>query len=226
MSAPSFVQTRAQALNLEKQTEALLSKYSTFQNTSTTSPLDEESNLDHSIDEILSKREEVIGSLVRISESDLSLSTSKLQQLQRHKENLNEQKKAYNKIKSIIKDDRNRNNLLFSVRSDIDAHKQRNVSSSHGGPALDSNDYINDERVRAESANNFAERLLQQAYNTRDELLAQRSILNNAQLTMMGTIQLIPGVNVLISKINTRRKRDTVILASVISFCIIILFLY
>lgn len=224
----SFVQTKAQALNLEKQTDVLLSKFSAFQNTSSTSATDEENELNLSISELIAKRDKIIGTLVQISELDLSLSTSKLQQLQRHKEILNDHKSIYHKIKDSISSDRNRNNLLFSVRSDIDAHKQRNISSSTGAgsSAAEANNYINDERVRVDNANNFAERLLQQAYNTRDELYLQRAYLSNAQLTMMSTIQSIPGINVLISKINTRKKRDTVIIATVISICIIFLFLY
>ncbi|CAH2353852.1 golgi SNAP receptor complex member 1 [[Candida] railenensis] len=226
MSSPSFAQTRGQALNLEKQTDAQLSKYSSFQNTSSTSATEEETSIEQSINELLDKRDQIISALNRISESDLSLSTSKLQQLQRHKEIFQEHKSIYDKIKATIKDDRNRNNLLFSVRSDIDAHKQRNVSSGNGGSSQDANNYINEERVRVDSANSFAERLLQQAYTTRDELFSQRNYLNNAQSTMMNTIQTIPGINVLISRINTRRRRDTLILASVISVCIIVIFLY
>lgn len=36
----------------------------------------------------------------------------------------------------------------------------------------------------------------------------------------------IPGINNLISRINTRRKRDTLIMAAVISTCIILILLY
>lgn len=36
----------------------------------------------------------------------------------------------------------------------------------------------------------------------------------------------LPGINNLIGKINTRRKRDTVIMALVISMCTILIMLY
>mgnify|MGYP004712780489 FL=1 len=165
----------------------------------------------------------MINPLVRIAESDISLSTLKLQQLQRHKEILNDHKKVFNGIRATILGDRNRNNLLFSVRSDIDAHKQR--TTQVGGPS-DANDYINQERVRVDGANSLADRLLQQAFHTRDELFSQRGVLANAQLSMMGTIQQFPGLNTLILKINTRRRRDTLILATVISVCIVMLFMF
>lgn len=224
MSSATFTQTRSQALSLEKQTDSLLSRYSGFQNLSNTNSSDEENELSDSISEILQKRDNVVNTLNRISETDNSLSTSKLQQLQRHKEILSEHKRSYAKIQGVISEERNRNNLLFSVRSDINAHKERTTTSNN--PNLNANDYILDESVRVDNANSFADRLLQQAYNTRDELYNQRAHLSNAQLRMMGAVLLIPGINVLISRINTRRKRDTLILATVIAFCILVLFFF
>lgn len=225
MSSATFTQTRSQALSLEKHADTLLSRYSAFQNLSNTSSSDEENELSDSIFENLQKRENVVNTLNRISETDTNLSTSKLQQLQRHKEVLSEHKRSYTKIQGVIKEERNRNNLLFSVRSDINAHRERSSNNSNNRD-LNANDYILDERVRADNANSFAERLLQQAYNTRDELYSQRAHLSNAQLRMMGAVQLIPGINVLISRINTRRKRDTLILATVIAICILVLFFF
>ena len=223
MSSGSFAQTRAQALNFERQTDPLLSRYSACQNSVSSVPLADEAELQDAIQEILAKRDEVISTLVRIAESDISLSTLKLQQLQRHKEILNDHKKVFNGIRATILGDRNRNNLLFSVRSDIDAHKQR--TTQVGGPS-DANDYINQERVRVDGATSLADRLLPQAFHTRDELFSQRGVLANAQLSMMGTIQQFPGLNTLILKINTRRRRDTLILATVISVCIVMLFMF
>ena len=91
-----------------------------------------------------------------------------------------------------------KNNLLFNVHRDINHHKQqRNI---------DGNAYILEESERVNNVNSIADRLLQGAFATRDELLNQRQYLNNAQLQVLSTMQNIPGLNVLISKINTRRK--------------------
>ncbi|CUM63036.1 uncharacterized protein PRCAT00000599001 [Priceomyces carsonii] len=224
MSSSTFSQIRSQALNLEKQTDALLSRYSKFQNlNNSTSPDEEEIELHESIKQILERRDLIINKLNRISDSDADLSTSKLQQLQRHKEILNEHKRSYLKIESAIDEERNRTNLLFSVRSDINAHKQR-VTNSDYSNQLNANDYVLEESLRVDNANSFADRLLNLAYQTRDEILNQRQYLANAQTRMLSTLQTIPGINVIISKINTRRKRDTLILATVISICIIFIF--
>ncbi|ODV78853.1 V-snare-domain-containing protein [Suhomyces tanzawaensis NRRL Y-17324] len=222
MSSATFSQTRSQALNLEKQTELLLSQYSRFQAAVTPEAGPDELRVLAGIKQLLEKRDDTITKLNRITEAqDINaVSTSKLQQLTRHKEILNDHRKSYLKMEAAIQDERNKNNLLFSVRSDITAHKKR----TEQGASLNANDYILDERVRVDSANSFADRLLQQAYHTRDELYSQRQYLAGAQLRMLGAVQAVPGINVLISKINTRRKRDTLILATVISVCILLLF--
>ncbi|KAK6205291.1 uncharacterized protein RJT21DRAFT_14687 [Scheffersomyces amazonensis] len=226
MSSSTFTQTRSQALNLEKQTETLLSKYSEFQ-TQQSNIIDktnDESSLESQISAILTKRESLLSKLNRISESMDNLSTSKLQQLTRHKEILSDHRSSFLKIQSNINDERNRNNLLFSIRSDIDAHHRRDANEGDQTNEINANDYILDERSRVDNANSFADRLLQQAFQTRDELMQQRQYLDNAQSRMLSIIQNIPGINALISKINTRRKRDTLILAGVISICIVLLF--
>lgn len=221
MSTSTFTQTRSQALNLENQTEALLSKYAKLQKEhNSVNPSEEETDLYSTILDILDKRSDVVNKLNRITESDTNVSTSRLQQLQRHKEKLSQHQQSFHNIESYINEERNRNNLLFSVRSDLDAHRQRTLES-HNVP--DANNYILDERVRVDNANSFADRLLRQAYNTRDELYNQLHYLNNAQSVMLNTMQSIPGIGTLISKINTRRKRDTFILALVISLCILFL---
>lgn len=222
MSSSTFSQTRSQALSLEKQTEQLLSKFSQFQQQqqqNQSQSLDitpEETTIRQQIEEIFQKRNAVILKLNRISEVEPNLSTSKLQQLTRHKEKLNDDNLSLTKIINNIEDERNKNNLLFNVHRDINHHKQqRNI---------DGNAYILEESERVNNVNSIADRLLQGAFATRDELLNQRQYLNNAQLQVLSTMQNIPGLNVLISKINTRRKRDTLILASVIAICILFLF--
>ncbi|SGZ55975.1 CIC11C00000000085 [Sungouiella intermedia] len=223
MSSATFTQTRNSALSLEKQTEVLLVRYSKLQLVGNSIEAnDDESSLVAQISDLLQKREEVIGNLNRISEVDATISTSKLQQLQRHREILAEHRSSFLKMQTKITDERNRNNLLFLIQSDISAHKQRNVSSA----ATNEDDYILDERRRVDTANSFADRLLQLAYETRDELMGQRQYLQNATSRIQGTLQSIPGINVLVSRINTRRKRDTLIMGFVIAFCIIGLFFF
>ncbi|WPK22869.1 hypothetical protein PUMCH_000089 [Australozyma saopauloensis] len=219
MSSATFSQIRNSALSLENQTDKLLAQYSKIQQVGNSVASDDaELNLVNDITQILEKREDIIARLKRSIETDSAAPASRSQQVQRHKEVLADHRSSFLKIQSKISEERNRNNLLFLIRLDLSAHKQRNVSSASG---INENDYILEEGRRVEQANSFADRLLQQAYETRDELIGQQAFLQNAQSRIAGTIQQIPGINVLVSRINTRRKRDTLILASVISLCII-----
>ncbi len=155
--------------------------------------------------------------MTRITESDSSISTVKLQQLSRHKEILQENWKNFGQIRSSILQERNKLNLLFNVKSDIEQHQKTNQIENEL-------DYIQDESVRANRLNNFADTLISRAYETRENLLSSNSVINNASSRIGNSMSSIPGLNVVISKINTRRKRDALILSTLISACILILF--
>lgn len=201
MSSQTFTQARSQALSLEKQTEQLLSKYSQFQTQHNLDSTPDEELIIQQIKDLLNRRDEVISKMNRISTMQTSnLSTSKLQQFTRHQEKLNDDKISFNNITNRIIEERNKNNLLFNVQNDINVHKQRENTNING------NDYILEELERINNVGNIADRLLQGAFNTRDELLNQRQYLNNAQSQILSSLQNIPGLNVLISKINSRRK--------------------
>ncbi|ODQ60337.1 hypothetical protein WICANDRAFT_62900 [Wickerhamomyces anomalus NRRL Y-366-8] len=213
----SFSSIRSQAVSLENQTSALLSRYSSFAVSSTSSPTAEETKLEKQIETILHKRDEILNNLTRITESDSSISTVKLQQLSRHKEILQENWKNFGQIRSSILQERNKLNLLFNVKSDIEQHQKTNQIENEL-------DYIQDESVRANRLNNFADTLISRAYETRENLLSSNSVINNASSRIGNSMSSIPGLNVVISKINTRRKRDALILSTLISACILILF--
>lgn len=217
----SFSQVRTQALLLEKQAELLLTKYSKFQTEAGESmgELAEEGALRLQIDDLLRKRDDVVTRLAHIGDQEQIL-TSKIQQLTRHREVLADHRRHFARIEANLRDTRNRNNLMFSVHLGLEAHRQRNQQDRDG---LNAADYSLDERGRVDNANSLADRLLELAYQTRDELWSQRQYLQNAQQKMFGTLGSIPGISTLISKINTRRKRDTIILALVIAVCILFL---
>ena len=224
MSSATFSQIRNSALLLENQTDKLLAQLSKTKQSGNAIGLDDiELAVVTEIMQILEKRDELIGKLKRTIDVDGAALPSRVQQVQRHKEVLADHRTSFLKIQSKINEERDRNNLLYLIRLDLSAHKQRNVSST---PAMSHNDYILEEGRRVEQANSFAERLLQQAFETRDELISQSNMLQNAQGRISNTIQQIPGIGVLISRINTRIKMDTIILASVISLCIFGLFFF
>jgi Golgi SNAP receptor complex protein 1 len=208
----TFNSIRPQALSLETQTATLLSKYSSFAMSPSSSATAEELKLERQVESILQKREELLDNLSRISDTTPSLPTVKLQQLIRHKEILQENWKQFIQLRSSITSERNKLNLLFNVNKSLDERKN-----------IDEMNYINDESQTVNGMNNVTDDLIQRAYETRDNLLNQRSVLQRSSNKLLSTLGNIPGVNNLISKINTRRKRDAVILGLLISVCILLL---
>lgn len=209
----SFVTVRGQAISLESQTESLLSRYSSFAQTSSSEPTAQEKSLNTKLESLLIQRQDVLDSLTKICDETPNISASKLSQLQRHKEVLQEHWQSFRNIRSSIQQERNRLNLLFSVKKDI---AQQSIQ--------DEDAYINDESRRIDESHTVVDNLISQAWDTRDQFSAQRAMLQNANDRIMRTLQRVPGINNVISKINTRRKKNAFILASLISICILVLF--
>ncbi|CAL9735610.1 golgi SNAP receptor complex member 1 [Monosporozyma servazzii] len=218
-SAPSFVTVRGQAISLETQTESLLSKYSTFAQTTSAEQTSQEGKIDNQLETNLHKRQEIIDSLSKICHENPNISATKLTQLQRHKEILTIHWKNFQNIRSSIQQERNRLNLLFSVKNDI-AQDHNNSNEIIG----DADEYIQNESRRIDQSHNIVDRLITQAWETRDQFAAQSSTLNNANNRILGTLQRIPGITQVISRIGTRRRKNAVILASITTICILILF--
>lgn len=214
----SFGQLRAQLRALETRTDGLLSEYSTIVQTVAAYPTDAERAVCSNIDENLAKTEDAVGQLTRIVDSEGQSSAAKLHQLQRHREILADSRDQYRRLKGTCQQERNKKNLLSSVQSDIATYRSRSVTPGNEA------DYMIQERSRIDNSHNLADTLLAQAYETRDEFIRQRTSLANIQRKMLQTASHIPGLNTLIQKVNTRRKRDSLIIAFVITCCILFLF--
>lgn len=178
------------------------------------------------------QRDEIVSALNRVLESEASPSTAKLHQVQRHRENVADHKAEFQRIRGTILQERNHLNLLSSVRSDIESHRASTTTPSGGGTGGSRNsgmseaDYMLNERSRIDNSNSMADSLLAQAYETRDEFMRQRASLTGIQRRMFYTLSHVPGINTIIAKVNTRKKRDSLILASLITTCVLLLLLF
>lgn len=209
----SFVTVRSQAISLESQTDSLLTRYSSFAQTTSSEPLAQETQLQEKLETILNKRQDIVETLQKIADNDSDISTTKLSQLQRHRETLQENWQTFRNIRSSIQQERNRLNLLFSVKKDLQQDTIENRD-----------EYIQDEYRRVENSHSVVDSLIDQAYETRDQFISQRRVLHKSGDRILQTLQHIPLINNVIAKINTRRKKNAVILASLISICILVLF--
>ncbi|CEP60568.1 Gos1p LALA0_S01e13894g [Lachancea lanzarotensis] len=209
----SFVTVRGQAISLESQTESLLSKYAQFAQTTSSDATGQERTLDNKLEKVLIQRQDIVDSLRKICDETQGISTSKTLQVQRHQEVLQEHRQHFRNLRSSIQQERNRLNLLFSVKKDIAQQSEESPDA-----------YIQDESRRIEESHNVVDSLLSQAWQTRDQFASQRAVLQSAGDKMMNTLQRVPVINQVIAKINTRRKKNALILAGLITLCILFLF--
>ncbi|KAF1816941.1 V-snare-domain-containing protein [Eremomyces bilateralis CBS 781.70] len=215
-----WAQLRQQARSLETQTETLFHTYSQFASMTNipSRPTEEESRAETQLNEILSKRETVIGQLSRLLDSESALTSSALKQnnLARHREILSEHKRELSRIKSTITELRNKANLLSNVRSDIDAYRSANPSQAEA-------DYMLDERGRIDNSHNLTDGVLAQAYAINENFGLQRETLANVNRRIVGAASQVPGINTLIGRIGAKRRRDGIILGVFLAFCFLLL---
>lgn len=153
------------------------------------------------------------------SESAANSSAAKLQNLTLHRSILADHRREFSRLKSSIADSRNRTNLLHSVRNDISAFR----SASQLEEGRSEADYMLDERARIDNSHNIADSVLSQAYAINADFGEQRIRLQQLNRRAMYAASQIPGINHIIAKINTRKKRDSVIMASLVAFCFLML---
>ncbi|KAI7880418.1 V-snare-domain-containing protein, partial [Lichtheimia hyalospora FSU 10163] len=165
-------------------------------------------------EELLRKLQSIITSMGQVLDRPSATPTnpSMIHMLERHKDILLDYNKEFRRVKSNIKAAQDRANLMNQVQDEIRIFNTTNESGS---------DYYLSERNRIEGSHRMTDMILEQAYATRQDIAHQGRMLRNINSRVGGVIGRIPGINNLISRINTRRKRDTLIMAGVISTCII-----
>jgi len=218
----SWAKLRQQARQLESQTESLFSTYSQYASVPNipAKPTADETRTESQIADIFSERETTISSLTRLLESDPQPSALKSSHLTRHRETLLTHHADYNRLKAQLSSARDRANLLSSVRHDISAYRAANTN-----PASQEADYMLDERARLDNSNNMADRVLAQAYAVNESFGIQREQLESVRRRITGVVGQVPGINGLMARIGTKKRRDGVILASFMAFCCL-MFLY
>lgn len=215
-----WAQLRQQARSLETQTDNLFHTYSQYASMSKLppKPSEEEQRVESQLRDLLERRQALISQLTRLLDSEATLTASALKQnnLSRHREVLQDHRRELQRLKSAIAETRDRANLLTNVRSDIDAYRASN-------PAAAEANYMLEERGRIDESHNMIDGVLSQAYAINENFGLQRETLSRINRRIVGAANKIPGVNVLIGKIGTKKRRDSIILGSFIGFCFLML---
>lgn len=80
-----------------------------------------------------------------------------------------------------------------------------------------------DERRRIENSHNMADSVLSQAYAVNENFGLQRETLQGIQRRITGAAASIPGINGLMQRIGSKRRRDGFILGGFIAFCFLVM---
>ncbi|KAJ1729440.1 protein transport protein gos1 [Coemansia biformis] len=80
------------------------------------------------------------------------------------------------------------------------------------------------ERMQIDQAHTDIDMVLDQAFSVRRDLAEQRSIIGGATARMVSVTERIPGINMLLGRIRSRKRKEKVVLAIVMTICISILF--
>ncbi|PWY81958.1 vesicle transport v-SNARE protein superfamily [Aspergillus heteromorphus CBS 117.55] len=217
-----WAQLRQQARSLETQTENLFHTYSQYASLTKLppTPTEEEQRNESQLKDLLERRESLIAQLARLLDSEATLTSSALKQnnLTRHREILQDHRRELQRLKSAIAESRDRANLLSNVRSDIDAYRASN-------PAQAEADYMLEERGRIDESHNMMDGVLSQAYAINENFGLQRETLASINRRIVGAASSVPGMNALMGKIGSKRRRDALILGAFIGFCFLMLVL-
>ncbi|OAX79728.1 hypothetical protein ACJ72_05947, partial [Emergomyces africanus] len=169
-------------------------------------------------------RETLIAQLARLLDSESALTSSALKQnnLSRHREILRDHHHELKRLNSAIAETRDRANLLSNVRSDINAYRSASNPNNNNAEA----EYMLEERGHLESSHNMMDSVLSQAYAVNENFGLQRESLARINRRIIGAANQVPGMNSLIHKIGAKRRRDGIILGAFIGVCFLLVFFF
>lgn len=214
MATPGWAQLRQQIRTLESQTESHFHTLSQYTSSSTLSekPSPEEQNIETEITDLFGQRENLINQLARLLDSESALSTSALKQnnLTRHRELLTDHRSELRRVKAQIQENRSRQHLLANVRADIESSRTAEEQEA---------EYMLSERNHLDQSHSVIDGIISQAYQINENFGIQRETLASVNRRITLAASQLPGVNDLMARIGTKKRRDGIILGSFIAFC-------
>lgn len=145
--------------------------------------------------------------------------------LQRHRDILQDYRQEFNKTRSNVASIIERHDLLDSVHKDISDY-QRNMSGSQGGPNNRRMELLLKESEHARRSERMVDDQINIAIESRETLMSQRVAFKAIQTKLNDISNRFPLINNLVQKINLRKRRDTIIIGSVIGICFVFLLWY
>ncbi|KAM9443320.1 Golgi SNAP receptor complex member 1-like isoform 2-T2 [Salvelinus alpinus] len=149
-----------------------------------------------------------------------SLNAALMHTLQRHRDILQDYTHEFHKTKANFLAIREREDLLGSVRKDIETYKSGSgVNNRRTELFLKEHDHLrNSDRLMDDT--------ISIAMATKENMTSQRGLLKSIHSRVNTLANRFPAINNLIQRINLRKRRDSLILGGVIGVCTILLLLY
>ncbi|XP_009987030.1 PREDICTED: Golgi SNAP receptor complex member 1, partial [Tauraco erythrolophus] len=237
---PPRADLRKQARQLENELDLKLVSFSKLctssssardgrRDSSDTTPLLNGSSQDRMFETMAVEIEQLLGKLTGINDKMAeytnsagvpSLNAALMHTLQRHRDILQDYTHEFHKTKANFLAIRERENLLGSVRKDIESYK------SGSGVNNRRTELFLKEHEHLRNSDRLIEETISIAMATKENMTSQRGMLKSIQSKMNTLANRFPAVNSLIQRINLRKRRDSLILGSIIGICTILLLLY
>ncbi|XP_042909616.1 Golgi SNAP receptor complex member 1 isoform X1 [Parasteatoda tepidariorum] len=171
------------------------------------------------IEQLLSKLTDVNDQMISYCQTQAVPGATVTHTLQRHRDILQDCTHEFQKTKANIQARKEREQLLSSVRKDIDAYKNSSGLNRRTDLYLKEHEHIRNSEKMVDDQISIA-------VKTKEELINQRLAMKAIQTKMTTLVNRFPMINSLIQRINLRKRRDSIILAIVISICLILFILY
>jgi Golgi SNAP receptor complex protein 1 len=133
------------------------------------------------------------------------------------RENVANHRRDLSRLRSNLKEARDRSNLLGSVRDDIKEYRANNPEAAEA-------EYMADEGRHIDRSHEMTDNIISQAYVIRDGFLSQGETLASINRRINMAASKVPGINTLINRISARKRRDGIIMGSFIAFCFLLFF--
>ncbi|CAL9683910.1 unnamed protein product [Knipowitschia caucasica] len=197
--------------------------------TSDTTPLLNNSTQDRMFDTMSVELEQLLSKLTAVNDKmaeytntpgSASLSAALMHTLQRHRDILQDYTQEFHKTKGNFLAIREREDLLGSVRKDIETYK------SGSGVNNRRTELFLKEHEHLRNSERLVDDTISIAMATKENMTSQRGVLKSIQSKVNTLANRFPTINNLIQRVNLRKRRDSLILGAVIGVCTIILLLY
>lgn len=139
--------------------------------------------------------------------------------LQRHTEILQDYRQEFKKTSANITAIVEREGLLSSVHSEISDYRE-------GKKRNQKMDSLQREMEHTRNSEQLIDEQISIALDTRESLVNQREVLKAVQTKLNDLTNKFPLINNLVTKINFRKRRDTIIIGLVIGICLVFMIWY